>query len=56
MAQNIPLQEFQSENGHQYVASPTGYYLQRMTSEEEREDRRKMWDIFNLVCLLIEFC
>lgn len=38
------LQQLQQELDHEQ------FQLQRMTSEEERQDRQKMRRIFNMVC------
>lgn len=47
MAQQIELRKISVENEEQEYMN-----LQRMTSVEEREDRRKMREIFDLVCKL----
>lgn len=47
MAQQIELRKISVENEEQEYMN-----LQRMTSVEEREDRRKMREIFELVCKL----
>lgn len=47
MAQQIELHKISVENEEQEYMN-----LQRMTSVEEREDRRKMREIFELVCKL----